>query len=226
MNIVILEDEAITTLFLQSALEELGHNVIGVFDSGESLLESLKSIPKIDLLLCDIKINGNIDGIELVKKLKQVHESLLLIYISSFKDSLTISRAKETKPNAYLVKPILESDISAALMVVESIKESRDEKNNILIELAEGCLYDKSLQEIYQDNKIVQLSVNERICLDTLILQAGSITSLEELILKIWNGENNRIQSLRELVFRLRKKVPNLDIQSVSKVGYILSIKP
>ena len=222
MKIAVLEDEAITALFLQETLEDLGHHVVGIFDDYYSILEYFKNNGTVDLLFTDIQISSNIDGIDTAKELKKIHPDISMVFITSFKDSVTIARAKELKPSGYLIKPVIESDIEAILMVVESSRETFKTQDGNLI-ICENYIYNKELKEIYEDGTLVKMSKKERLCLDCLMENINSYTSQKGLILYIWNGESNRVSSLRELIFRLRKKLPGLDIKSVSNTGYVLN---
>ena len=221
MNIAVLEDEVIIALYLKETIEDLEHNFVGMFDSANSIFGSLKDDIIVDIVFVDIKINGNLDGIQTSIKLKEKYPNVKIIFITSYKDSNTIARAKEVKPSGYLIKPIIKNDIEAILMVIEANSET---PNDTLIHIS-GYKYDKDLQEIFENDEVIHLSKKEKICLHSLVENVNSYTYQDKLILDIWNGENNRIASLRELLFRLRKKLPNLDIKSISNTGYILSDK-
>jgi len=223
MNVTIIEDEIITALFLQDTLDELGHDVLGIFDNSEAVLGFCKDVVPLDLAFVDIQINGPLDGIETAKELKKIYPDISIVFITSFKDTETISRAKEVKPNGYLIKPVIDSDIEAIMMIAESLKDNSILDENI-VEVDE-YIYHKDLKEIYKDENLIYLSKNERICLDCMISNMNSYTTQENLILNIWDGENNRVASLRELMFRLRKKLPQLNIKSVPNIGYVLSDK-
>ncbi|MCX6075554.1 MAG: response regulator [Campylobacterales bacterium] len=63
MNIVIIEDEGLTALFLQEIIKDLHHSVVGIFDNSDALFSFLKN-NQVDLIFMDIKINGSLDGIQ------------------------------------------------------------------------------------------------------------------------------------------------------------------
>ena len=221
MNIVIVEDEGITALFLQETVEGLGHDVLGVFSEAESLIETLKTQSDVDLILMDIKIKGKIDGIELAYSISLEYPEISIAFITSFKDTKTIKSAKDALPIGYLIKPVLESDIEALLMVAESCQKSHKINNTSIINIGK-YIYNKLDKSIYLNNKIIELSQKETICIDILAKNKNSNVTFEKLITNIWGKENNREVSLRELVYRLRKKLPDIDIKNISKRGYVL----
>jgi len=222
MNIAIVEDEGLTALFFKESLEELEHNVVGIFDNSEVFLEFVKIDSRIDLVFMDIQINGKLDGIQLAYELSIKYPDISIVFVTSFKDNDTIKSAKIASPLGYLIKPVVESDLNAILMVVESFK-NRHQVEDIHIVHIGNYRYDRANQILSKDNKIIHLSEKEKICFDSLVSNINLYVSHEQLIAKIWNGENNRELSLRELMYRLRKKMPEISITNVSKIGYTLT---
>ena len=222
MNIAIVEDEAITALFLKDTVEEHDHNVLCMYDNSIDMLGFLSKNKSIDLISMDIQINGKLDGIDLAYEISTKYPNISIVFITSFKDNETIKKAEIVTPLGYIIKPVVESDLNAILMVVESFKRNRQIVNNNIVEIG-VYVYDKENKTVLENNEIIYLSNNETIFLDYLIENKNSYISHEQLIMKIWNGESNREVSLRELIYRLRKKMPELNIKNVPKVGYILA---
>lgn len=103
MKILVVEDEFILAEELTETLESEGYEVTFVIDNGPEALEYFKE-NEIDLIICDININGPWDGIDTIKKLNEVR-SVPFIFLTAFTDSETIERAKATFPSAYIPKP-------------------------------------------------------------------------------------------------------------------------
>jgi two-component system, response regulator PdtaR len=114
MNILLIEDEFLLATDLKMTLEEEGYEVLEIFDNGVEALDFYKN-NQIDLLICDINIDGEWDGIETAKRLLEV-KSAPLIYLTALSDSETIERAKKTFPAAYISKPF---QISVLRMAIE-----------------------------------------------------------------------------------------------------------
>lgn len=108
-NIFIVEDSFIVALHLQTTLENEGYRVVGKSDSGESALASMEQI-KPDLVLMDIMLTGQMDGIQAAATIKQKF-NLPVIYITALTDANTIQRAKVTEPYGYLTKPFEDREI-------------------------------------------------------------------------------------------------------------------
>lgn len=148
--------------------------------------------------------------------------NISFVYLTSYKDSETIKSAQAVKPLGYLIKPVVESDLEAILMVVDGYKKSyiKDETTQIIFE---QYSYNTKTKTLYTDNRVIALSKNEILCIDALVRNRNTYISSEQLIATIWEHEQNRIDSLRELIYRLRKKLPNLPLHSSVNIGYMLS---
>lgn len=221
MNIVIIEDEGVTALFLQEIIKDLHHNVVAIFDNSSELFLFLKE-NKVDLIFMDININGSLDGIQTANMVHNKYSDISFVYLTSYKDSETIKSAQAVQPLGYLIKPVLESDLEAVLMVVDGHKNSSQRVEHTQITFGEYC-YSTKTKTFSIDNITLTLSKNEYLCIDTLVKSKNMYVSSEQLIASIWENEENRTDSLRELIYRLRKKLPNLPLYSSSNIGYTLS---
>ncbi len=87
----------------------MGHEVLAMVDSGEAALQAVRlGLP--DIILMDIKIEGPIDGIETVIEIKKIAE-IPVIYTSGNSDPSTLKRAQDSGCEAFLVKPIIETEL-------------------------------------------------------------------------------------------------------------------
>lgn len=94
--------------------------------------------------------------------------------------------------------------------------------NNELMKI-KSYNYDKNNKLVFQDSNIIKLSAKESSCLFYLIKNRNTYVSHESLIAHIWYYQKeNASNSLRELVYRLRKKLPSLEIDTCPNIGYIL----
>lgn len=116
-SILIVEDEAIIAIDIAQTLKTLGYEVFKAVASGEEAIESLKK-NQADLILMDIRLKGSLDGIstaEIINKKFQIP----FIYLTTFVDDVTLSRAKKTNPYGYITKSFdknsLHSTIEMAL---------------------------------------------------------------------------------------------------------------
>ena len=87
-KILVVEDESIVSLEIQSRLEELGYEVAGAVYSGEDAVSTSKEISP-DLILMDINLRGDIDGIEAANQIKGAL-NIPIIYMTAYADEETI----------------------------------------------------------------------------------------------------------------------------------------
>jgi CheY-like chemotaxis protein len=108
-RIMVVEDEAIVALEIERRLNTLGYFVSAIASSGsEAIQEAATSQP--DLILMDIKLKGNMDGIEAAEQIRR-QLNIPIVYLTAYADDSAFQRAKSTKPFGYLVKPFQERDL-------------------------------------------------------------------------------------------------------------------
>ncbi len=113
VHILIVEDEAIVAMDLAASLTKEGYVIVGIADNAEDA-EILFREQEIDILLVDINIIGDTDGISLVEKLLDLRDAPI-IYLTALSDAETLQRMKRTKPSAYLTKPYSIQNVRIAI---------------------------------------------------------------------------------------------------------------
>ncbi len=112
-RILIVEDEGIQALDMQHRLVALGYPYPAVASSAEEAIARAKEV-RPDLVLMDIMLPGEIDGITAAERLRADYE-IPIIYITAFADEETLTRARVTEPYGYLVKPFKERDLHISI---------------------------------------------------------------------------------------------------------------
>ncbi|UYZ62147.1 LytR/AlgR family response regulator transcription factor [Hymenobacter weizhouensis] len=120
-KILIVEDESTIARHLSRVLELLGHRVTGIAGRVSEALESLHQ-ERPDLVLLDIKLRGELDGIDLATRLRSEYH-LPFVFVTSQADARTVERAKLTRPHGYLIKPFDENDIFVAVELALSVAD-------------------------------------------------------------------------------------------------------
>jgi PAS domain S-box-containing protein len=129
-QIIVVEDEQIVALDLKRSLQELGYHVIKIVAAGEAAVAAARE-QKPDLVLMDIGLPGEINGIEAARMIHSNHD-IPVVYLTAYADDQTLKEATTTGPYGYLVKPFenreLKSTIEVALFkhkMEQELKESR-----------------------------------------------------------------------------------------------------
>jgi len=119
-KILIVEDEVITAMSLQHLLEHWGCGKCEKVSSGKEAIEKAMS-EKPDIVLIDINLRGETNGIEVAKQL-QARFCVPIIFITGYSDEETIKEAKKIKPVGYFVKPL---DFNKLRLTIESVTHSQ-----------------------------------------------------------------------------------------------------
>lgn len=120
-KIAIVEDEVMVAWSLQTTAEDLGHEVIGVFASGEAALEVLAE-EAADLLFIDVNLGDGIDGVETARRLRE-RQALAVLFITAYADAETRMRVAEEVPGAMLLrKPVLKGLLQEAITQLAETK--------------------------------------------------------------------------------------------------------
>ena len=113
IKILIVEDDDVLARIITWRLTNLGYEVCGRASSGTEAMELLlREQP--DLILMDINLKGDIDGIETTTRIKKEFR-LPVIYLTSHSDGSTLERAKATRPDGFVLKPFGDQDLRVAI---------------------------------------------------------------------------------------------------------------
>jgi two-component system, response regulator PdtaR len=103
-KIVLVEDEFIIAMVLEKQLQKFGYDLAAKVTNGKDAIDAVKAHQP-DLIIMDIKIDGDIDGIDVMNEIRKFSD-VPVIYMSGNSDSGTRERASKTGPVDYMVKPI------------------------------------------------------------------------------------------------------------------------
>ncbi|MEI7812666.1 MAG: ATP-binding protein [Ignavibacteria bacterium] len=114
-NILIVEDERIVAFDIKRRLTNLGYNVVAVVSTGEDAIEkSGKLMP--DLVLMDIMLSGEIDGIQAATRIRNKF-LIPIVFLTAFTDEKTLQRAKVAEPFGYILKPFEIRDLRGTIEI-------------------------------------------------------------------------------------------------------------
>lgn len=123
VKILIVEDEFIIAEEISEILKGNGYEVIGnVANCVDALALIDKSKP--DIILLDIHIDGDLDGIDTAVEIQEIHDNIAIIYLTAFSDDKFVKRAKETNPAAYIIKPFDERNLLITIELAFSNMQS------------------------------------------------------------------------------------------------------
>ena len=138
---MIVEDELLIAKGLSRKLKKLEYTVVDIVSSGEAALESAATTQP-DLILMDIAIKGDLDGIETAAK---IHESydIPVVYVTAYADDITLDRASGTGSYGYILKPYKERELHAIIKMALS-KHKKDAQVQQSLAAAEAVSEEKA----------------------------------------------------------------------------------
>lgn len=114
-RVMIVEDDRLVALDLETMLQSFGFHVCPTAHSAEDAIH-LAQIHGPDVVLMDIRLEGELDGIHAAEVLSE-KAALRVVYLTAHSDTSTLGRAKQTNPYGYLLKPVRALDLRCALEV-------------------------------------------------------------------------------------------------------------
>ena len=144
-KILIVEDEVIVARNIANQLNQLGYIVTGKVSSGQAAINQAAD-SKPDLILMDIIIKGDMDGITTAN---HIHKELdiPIIFLTAYGDEQTLERAKVTQPFGYIVKPFTIRDLRIAIEIALvkhklecELRESRDQLATLLNSMSDAVV--------------------------------------------------------------------------------------
>jgi DNA-binding LytR/AlgR family response regulator len=113
VRVLVVEDEPLYAEQVEALLVGMSYEPVGPAMSAQIAMALYRTEP-IDLVLLDINLRGPLDGIQLAERIL-AHNSVPLIFLTSFADEATFQRVQQVSPAAYLTKPIDEQALRRAI---------------------------------------------------------------------------------------------------------------
>ncbi|BAW30870.1 sensory transduction regulatory protein [Methanothermobacter sp. MT-2] len=114
-RVMIVEDENIVAMDIKQRLEMLGYEVVATVTTGEEAVK-LTEKTRPDIILMDIVLKGEMDGIEAAEEIKRRFK-IPIIYITAYSDEETLERAKITEPFGYIIKPFEDRELHSVIEI-------------------------------------------------------------------------------------------------------------
>ena len=162
------------------------------------------------------------NGIELIKKIRQLDQNSKII-ITTFKDDIeTLLQATELKLFKYLIKPI---DFTALKNIIEESIEELNRFHTVeldIINISPTLIWKTSEFELFSNNQIVKLTPKEKKVLNLLLQKPNQVFTYNEIIYEVWekNNEAGDRKTLKTMITGLRKKIKDVEINNVYGYGY------
>ena len=218
-TILYVEDEAKIREEMEEYLSGYFKSVYCASDGKEGLAYYYQHQP--DAVLVDIDMPG-MNGLELIEMIRNEDRTLPVMILTAYTDTEKLLWAAELKLLKYLVKPI---DPQLFGETLESLAKELMASNPDQVCLGEGYRWDKQLQRLYHKTFPLSLTPKEKLLLQLLIKERHKSVMFEDIMVHLWADEIEKevsINSVKNIVSDLRKKLPKESIKSIYGKGYML----
>lgn len=188
-------------------------------EDGEKAYEIYKS-KKPDILIIDINI-PKLNGLELLEKIRENNHSTKAIILTAYTDKSFLLKAASLKLTKYLVKPVNRKELNEALDLTVNELLKYNTINLKRIELLDNYSWDLEIKELRNHNTIVNLTNKEKILLELLFSHKNRVFTYDEIYNYVWDfDETITLNGLKNIIKRVRKKLPENTIQNIFNEGY------
>lgn len=208
ITVLIVEDEELYADKMEMQLDKLGYEHIATVDNSRAALAILKGETP-DLILMDVNIRGDYDGIELADMIHQ-EQNIPILFITSLEDDMTFRRASRTNPVGFLTKPFNEVQLRRSMeLIIKQLADNREDEQSIF---TNNHFFIKNNQHLEKVNfsDIVYLEADGRYTkVITKTKKYLLRRSLQDLIKRL--GKHQFAQTHRSYALNL-KLVTNVDL--------------
>ena len=217
-NILIVEDETIVSMEIESYLSTLGYNIVAICSTADEAYDNAIQ-HEVDLILMDIYlINSN--GIDAAMRIKE-KKNIPIIFLTAYIDEETIDRAIAVDPVAYLQKPFNRQELFAAIKIgLRQLNFNIDTFVGDIV-LDNEFSFDSNASQLICSSEIVHLSKKERALLELFLKHKNTFISFMTIEYEIWPDKPSNSSRRRTLISRLRTKLKHRFIETYNSEGYI-----
>ena len=204
--ILIVDDEKSIRSFLRVSIEMQGYKCIDASDGSNALMLAVSHNP--DILVLDLGL-PDMDGVEVIKKLRTVSQMPIIIISARGRDREKIE-ALDAGADDYLTKPFSVPELLARIRVIlrhKLIDNIPNEADNMLFKIKD-LIIDTNKHRVWINNQEIRLTPNEYKVLVLLAKNQGKVLTHRFIAENIWGGMlSNDTQSLRVCMGNLRRKL-------------------
>lgn len=218
LTVLYAEDDLVIQDSISRILKMFFKDVV-IANDGKEAIENYNN-KKIDILILDY-VMPNLNGYETAKIVRKKDKKIPILITSAYTDKEKLLNAIELNLIKYIEKPILYHDL---IKVFENIIKYMEENNLLQIKLDENIYYSFVDKNIIKNGEKITLTKNEVLFLELLLEKPNHLISkniIENSVFKASVDEN----TLRNMVYRLRKKIDTDTIATIKDLGYIIKIK-
>jgi len=210
MKILLLEDNKKLNNAITKRLKLKDYQV-DCFEDGKAAYDSIGE--GYSCFILDINV-PNLDGVELLRRIREYYEDVPVIIISATVELDTIKKAYGFGCSDFLKKPFFIDELEIKIEKLCNISDS-------VISFGENSSFDYKSSVATIEGNEQRLTKKERLLLNLFLSHKNQVVSFDSIQNYVWEGDVASLESIRSLIRRLRKLLVEDYIQTVVDVGYI-----
>ena len=171
-----------------------------------------------DIVMTDVKM-PKLNGIELIKKIREENKIIPIVVTSAYTDREYLLDAVKLSLVEYIVKPMKETYLNEVLTNIAKILL---ENSRTIVKLKNNLTYDYNNKSFSYKNNKIKLTQKEVEFFELLLSHKGELVTKQHIEDKLYIYEDAPPSALKNLVFKLRKKLPQDIIKTRGKLGYLI----
>ena len=217
-KICLVEDETDLATVVKMYLEKAGYNVV-TFTKGADAINYIGN--PIDVWILDIMLGDDVNGYDVIKAIREKYPLVPVIFTSARDQDLDRILGLELGSDDYITKPYSSKELVLRVNnIIKRVYQSTDSK--ILNYLDYSIDLDKRIVSI--KDKLIKLTTLEFDLLVLLVENINKSFSREDILDAVWGNDYfGSDRAVDDLVRRLRKKMPLLNVNTIYGYGYRLS---
>lgn len=215
IKVLCIEDEELIRENQVYYLKRLFDTVYEASNITEAL--ELMEDKKPDIVISDIELNDDINGLEMIREIRKNDKHTKFIVLSAYSNKEYLLDAIDLGLVKYLIKPI---DHETFYPILLECAQEIYEENSEFISITKDCKFDMANSQLVFENENIVLTKYEADFLYLLYSCKPNVVRYEQIQDAVWQDNIMTDSSLRTLVKSLRKKLPDNVVKNLSKVGY------
>ncbi len=214
LSLLYVEDDPLVREETLGILRTLFTDITACEDGRQAM--ALLEMRRFDMMIFDIRL-PHVNGIELTEFAKTRNPEAQIIITSSYEEIEDLKAFIRLGVADYLTKPFSFGELKAALSKAVIRSES-----DTPLRIGDDVYYDSRAKTLISVGEVLSLTQNERLLLDYVVTQRREVLTYEEISLEVygWKNHKNSLSAIRNLIYRLKKKIGFDLFESIDGYGY------
>jgi len=217
LNLLYIEDDINISVNYATSFQLFFKNIFIARNYDEAINIYKRKSP--DIIIVDIELEGSLNGIEIVKKVRKSDHNIPIVFLTSHSNNKYLLEIVNLQVDGFITKPL---DITKFQLSMLKCLEKLHVKQ--VVYLDDSLYYNFDTFELFKDDVNIPLGKKENLLLQLFLNNKNNILSRAELETVVWNDEVVSDSAIKNLIASLRKKIGKEKIMNISKIGWKIEL--